>query len=50
MLLLSILIVVINIFSTLIVAILIDYIKSRLVVSVELNRYKILTLVANLGK
>jgi MFS-type transporter involved in bile tolerance (Atg22 family) len=50
MLLLSILIVVINMFSTLIVAVLTDYIKSRLVVSVELNRHKILTLVANLGK
>jgi hypothetical protein len=36
--------------STLIVAILADYIKSGLVVSVELNRHKVITLVANLGK
>jgi hypothetical protein len=50
MLLLSILIVVINIFSTLIVAIFTDYIKSRLVISIELNKDKILTLIANLGK
>jgi hypothetical protein len=49
-LLLSILIVVINIFSTLIVAVLTNYIKSRLVVSIELNGHKILTLIANLGK
>jgi MFS-type transporter involved in bile tolerance (Atg22 family) len=49
-LLLSILIVVVNVLSTLIVAVLADYIKSGLVISVELNRHEIITLVANLGK
>jgi MFS-type transporter involved in bile tolerance (Atg22 family) len=49
-LLLSVLVVVINMLSTLIVAVLADYIKSRLVVSIELNRHEIITLIANLGK
>jgi MFS-type transporter involved in bile tolerance (Atg22 family) len=47
-LLFSILIVVVNMLCTLIIAVLADYIKCWLVVSIELERLKIVVLVANL--
>jgi MFS-type transporter involved in bile tolerance (Atg22 family) len=47
-LLFSVLIVVVNVLCTLIMAVLADYIKRWLIVSVELERLKIVALVANL--
>jgi hypothetical protein len=49
-LLLDVLEVVVNVLSTLMVAVLADHVKSGLVVGVQLNWHEILTLVANLGK
>jgi MFS-type transporter involved in bile tolerance (Atg22 family) len=47
-LLFSILIVVVDMLCTLIIAVLADYIKCWLIVSIELERLKIVALVANL--
>jgi MFS-type transporter involved in bile tolerance (Atg22 family) len=47
-LLFSILIVVVNMLCTLIIAVLTDYIKRWLIVSVEVKRLKVVALIANL--
>jgi MFS-type transporter involved in bile tolerance (Atg22 family) len=49
-LLFSVLIVVVNVLCTLIIAVLADYIKRWLVVSVEFERLEIVALVANLSE